>query len=455
MITRQIRHITVLSLLLLLPTYGRSQTVNAGVLTMHDENVFDTYAPIKDQVTALNLNASKDWDFDQSNIALAYYGSLLLYNDLGVRNYNIHSLFLNTFYHFQKDDEDGEETESDSTSDGEDSASTGIQKPDPPAPDPAQHSDSLDQYLYGLVAGTSQFNKTEFSEYDNAGAAASVIFRQPVGATVSLRPGYTFSYHLYQNLQTLTNVQHTGSVTLGLWLDQLGWIGVTGSYGHKIYTQTSSYTFTFNDSVPGSNGYGHEVGHGKGNSGSPTAGKSRTLTYNFTSPSVDQASIGVAWHKTFSRQTDMNIEFTAYATPSTTARLIPERVQNEIETHPGSFQDITTESEIFDDHFTYSGPQVLVQLRQKIPFDISLEVDGMMKQKTFTSPATSLAGDTIASNRDDQRYETALIFTRPIPVITDHPFTLTVEFHYIRNMSNEPFYDFDKTVILAGLEFVF
>ena len=337
----------------LLPLYPcHSQSVNAGVSTMHDENIFDTYAPVEDQVTALNIDASKDWDFDQSDFTLAYYGSLLLYNDLTARNYNIHTLFFNTSYHFENDDEDESEAEADSTSDTGDSSSLVTQKPDPQATTPAPHSDSLDRYIYGILAGASQFDKSEFSEYDNAGAAVSIIFRQPVGETVSLRPGYTLSYHLYQNLQTLTNIQHTGSLTLGLWLDKLGWIGVTGSYGHKIYTETSTYTFTFNDSGPGSNGYGHGVGHGKGNSGN--AGNNKSKTYDFTTPSVDQASMEITWHKIFSRQTEMNVELTAYTTPSTTARLIPERIQNEIETHPGSYQDLTTGSEIFDDHFTYS-----------------------------------------------------------------------------------------------------
>ncbi len=435
--------------LMLLAQTAIAQNFGAGVSTLHDANIFDTYAPIDDQITQVNLDASKDWDFDQTSLGLGYYGSMLFYNTVSERTYHVHSAFFSFQYQFYREDEDPDSSEA-----SEDSTQAVASLNSPP-PSPLAHIDSLDQFLYASIGGIAQFNKTEFSDYDNSAVITSVTFRQPIVEAVSIRPGYSMTYHAYPNLPSLANFQHVGMLTLGVSLNANGWVGVTAAAGHEQYTQTTAFTYTYSDSIPGGNGYGHAGGHGKGSTGGTGTTKTRTLTFDFTTPSVDQLFFGAMLHQKLASKTDITAQGTVYAPPSSGARIIPERIQNAIENRPGTFEGFGTQTDIFDDHFTYSGSEFLLQLRQPIPLNIQATVGGVFRHKRFTSPATGILGDTLAPNRRDDRYEVIFALGRPFPVFAGRSMNLVAEVHYIRNQSNEPFYDFKKTVLMAGLQMSF
>src|SRR5689334_16027608 len=89
-------------------TVLKAQDVNLGASTVHDENIFDVHTPLSDQITNFELNVSKDCDFDESYLNLIYSGSLLLFRDLTSRTYHLHSLSLETTFHFTRDDDEEE-----------------------------------------------------------------------------------------------------------------------------------------------------------------------------------------------------------------------------------------------------------------------------------------------------------------------------------------------------------
>ncbi len=434
--------------LFLLAQTAIAQNFGAGVSTLHDANIFDTYAPIDDQITQVNLDASKDWDLDQTSLGLGYYGSMLFYNAVSERTYHIHSALFSFQYQFYREDEDPDSSGAENDSSG---AVAALNTP----PAPVAHIDSLDQFLYTSIGGIAQFNKTEFSDYDNSAVIASVSFRQPIVEAVSLRPGYSMTYHAYPNLPGLANFQHVGMLTLGISLLPNGWLGVTGAAGHEQYTESTSFTYTYSDSVPGGNGFGHAGGHGKGSSGGTGTAKSRTLTFDFTTPSVDQLFFGAVFHQKIASKTDLTAQGTVYAPPSSGARIIPERIQNAVENRPGTFEGFGTQTDIFDDHFTYSGSEFLLQLRQPLPVNFQATIGGVFRHKRFTSPATGILGDTLAPNRLDDRFEGVFALSRPFPIFSGRTMNLVGEVHYVRNQSNEPFYDFKKTVLMVGLQMSF
>ncbi|MBI1804318.1 MAG: DUF560 domain-containing protein [Ignavibacteria bacterium] len=434
----------------------QGQSVNLSMSTVHDENIFDTYAPTSDQISQLRADASKDWDFDQAWLGISYNGGLLLYQNTSARNYHVHILSLGSIYHLESHDDNDDNSagsiESDSTV--EDSAAM---KPQLLQKQPAAvHSDSLDHYFYGNVSGGSQFNKTDFQEYDHSVIGGTIVFRQPLGANVSIRPFYSVGYHSYPNLSSLTNVQNTVGLLVGTSPISGSWIGISGMYGHKIYPTSTDFTYTFRDTTGGANGYGHGVGHGKGNSGSGNngSGKTKTITYNFTTPSVSQFSLNVFWQQKVFSNTHFSIQVSYFGHPSSQARIIPERIQSAIESRGGSLENLTSQ-DIFDDRFAYSGDEITLHLDHLLPYQISFSVEGHIQGKTFTSPATSLAGDTLDTHRIDKRYEIVLNLSKSFTVLGGKTISPQLEFHYLRNNSNEPFYDFDKSVILAGMEFEF
>jgi len=437
----------------LLTASNQAQNVNFGASTLHDSNIFDTYAPTSDQITQLRTDASTGWDFNQAWLGLSYSGALLLYQSTSPRNYHAHTLSLGTIYHFENhDDDDAEDASSDSSNEDSDD-STQHRKEQAPT---IVHADSLDHYFYGTVTGGSQFNKSDFREYDRSAIASTVMFRQPLGLFASLRPFYSFGYHYYPNLSSITNAENLFGLLVGVNPFQGTWIGISGAFGHKIYPSSNTFTYTFSDTNGGANGYGHGVGHGKGSGGGGTGtnGKTKTVTYNFTTPSVSQFSVSVAWHQTLSAETQFSIQLSHFADPSSQARIIPERIQSVVESRNGSLQDLTNE-DIFDDRFSYTGNETALQIKQMLPFTLLFSLEGHVQGKTFTSPATSLAGDTLDAHRVDRRYEIVLNLSRPFMIAEGKTVSPQLEFHYLRNNSNEPFYDFDRNAILAGIEVEF
>ena len=443
-------------------TRSHAQSVNLGVSTLYDRNIFDTYAPTSDQLTQFQANASKDWDFDQAWIGLSYYGAFFLYQNTAPKNYHAHSVSFGMIYHIENHDNDEKEIpdSSDSNSDADSlQTDTAILRQPPIVTDAsATNTDSLDHYLYGTATCSSQFNKIDFQEYSRATFMGTISFRQPLGLMATVRPFYSFNYNSYPNLVSLTNYQNSAGLIWGASPSPATWIGVQGTYALKSYTTSNSFSYTFNDTTPGSPSYGHgnPTDHGRGNSGSGNSGsaKIRTVTYRFTTPSVSQFSFGIVWYQKILASTNYSIHLMHFDNPSSEARTIPERLQSTVEKRGGSLEDFSIQ-DIFDDRFAYKGNELTIHMEQSLPFQISLAVDGQVKGKFFTSPATSLSGDTLNAHRVDTRFDLLLNLSKSFVFSGGETLSLQTEFHYIRNSSNEPFYDFDKSVILAGITFEF
>src|SRR5690348_1486906 len=77
---------------------ARAQQVEVGTSTIHDENIFDIYAPTSDQVTQLQAGISDDWDADPFTFSLAYNGAFLLFNNVTARNYHVHVVTFDLLY---------------------------------------------------------------------------------------------------------------------------------------------------------------------------------------------------------------------------------------------------------------------------------------------------------------------------------------------------------------------
>jgi hypothetical protein len=440
-----------LPLLLFCSFTSNGQSVSIGTSSSFDENIFDIYLPTSDQITQVQLQVSQDWDFDQSSLTAAYDGAGQFFRDLPGRNYHVHLLLFSALYHFQTDEE-----EEDSTDEPEETPpdSTG-----PPSSVrairgnivPPVRSDSADRYLFFSVTGASQFdrdNATPFGNpivYDNWGFEASASLRQPVGNNVSLRPSYIFSEHTYPNVSALSNIQHIAGLTIGSDFLKGSWIAVTPAYAFKNYTGSS----TFTDTVSHRNSSGHGKGFGSGNGGV------RVRTFAFASPSVKQFFLSATWKQRIVAGTEATAEYTRYGNPSGEARIIPEQLGG-APGERGAAGTFAADNEIFDDHFAYSGNGVSVQLKQTLPFGITLVARELFQQKTYSSPAMDLADSlTLAPQRDDRRSETDLALSLPLRLGPGKTLTPQVEFHHVRNDSNAPYYVFDKSVFLFGLTFEF
>ncbi len=416
-----------------------AQDVSFEPSTIHDGNIFDIYAPQSDQITQLQLDASHEWDFDQSTLNLGYSGSLLLFNTLAARNYHIHVLTFSANYHFESEDED------DPSGDEEDS--TGAERDSASAQDPASlaRTDSSGHYLEGYLFGAGQFNKQDYNEYDNDIAAATLAFRQPIGDYASVRPAYTLSYHAYPNVSGLTNVQNVFGLIFGTDVIPGGWLMLSPSYSIKDYTTTALYYYSVR--TPNSSGRGKGGEHG----GGTTVQRSIELS----TPSVTQAMVTLGLVDSLPTGTHFTAQYTRFGTPSTEARSIPQQLHGALESG-GTIGSFTAENEIFDDHFLYSGDRYVLQVQQHVFFNILLTTGIAYQTKTYTDPAKDLSDSLIvASHRQDWRTEIELNLSRPLRLGDETSIKPELDFRYLRNSSNAPYYDFDKSVIMAGIELDF
>jgi hypothetical protein len=400
-----------------------AQEVGVTTSTMHDENIFDSYKPVPDQITQTQLDLSKGWDFDMLSLGAYYTGAMLWFRDLQTRNYHAHYLMLDGSY--QLDSHDDEEDDSDSS--------------ESVPPKPQISLDSLNHVLSGTIVASSAFDREEFRQYDHTSIAANVMFRQPIGLWASVRPAYSFAYRRYPNIPGITNVQNVVAIVFGTSVMPNGWITLTPMYTIKNYPTRSTFTYTVTVPEPS--------GHGKGSG----KGTTRDTTIEFTTPSVNQFVIGLGWKQKIISGTTVTAKYMRYGAPSSQARVVTQQQLDE----RGVVTDITSENDIIDDPLSYSGNELRLQLNQALPLAIQLTVSSQYTDKTYTYEARDLSGSVVAPNRHDERTTIGVRFSRVFKLASYLRSNPQFEINYLRNTSNAPYYDFHKSTYTIGVEFDF
>ena len=93
---------------------------------------------------------------------------------------------------------------------------------------------------------------------------------------------------------------------------------------------------------------------------------------------------------------------------------------------------------------------------QSLPFGFSLRAQQVFQSKAYTLAAKDLADSvTISNQRADRRYETGITVSRTFSDGGGRSLKPQLEFHHLRNDSNDPYYQFEKNIILFGIEFDF
>ena len=408
----------------------KAQYFNVGVSAIQDENIFDIYIPTTDRIHQVQLNFSDDWYADPVNFDLSYTGELFFYRDLSSRNYHVHFLNFNTMYQIYGDDEEPEDP--DDSEEGDDSSGARMKAPQIVPP---KHVDSLDQYVNLKMFAIGQFDGDAYEAYDNSHFGGVLSFRQPVSQTMSVKPSYLFAYNRYRNLSGFTNFENVLSLSLSAPGVFGGSFSAGINFGKKNYTTPASYTY-----VVSSNG---NSGHGKGGAGGGP--KERTVTVDLTTPSVSQSTLSAEFRRPLTPTTVGSLMLTYYGTPSTIARALPNTLGG-----------AGAQSDIFDDHYSYTGPVFAFRLSQLLPAEINVGFQGLIQLKTYTFPAMDLLDSVVVADyRTDHRQEYVISVSKRFGTGAGTSIKPTIEYHYFNNDSNAEYYVFTKNVYMLGLEFDF
>ena len=116
----------------------------------------------------------------------------------------------------------------------------------------------------------------------------------------------------------------------------------------------------------------------------------------------------------------------------------------------------TSENEIFDDHYGFSGNELVLGVEAELPGSVHLDCSADHLWKKYTIPAKDLSDSVvIADNRVDRRLEVRIGVSRTFQMGGGRSLKPRGEVHFLRNSSNAPYYDFDKKTYLVGIEFNF
>jgi hypothetical protein len=427
-----------------------AQHISVGASLTSDPNIFDTYNPLKDKVSEIAFDISKGFSSENRYIGIFYSGAFSFYKDLPARNYQFHMAMVGYNYHFSKkivdDTSESEPMLSDEdsiSSSDEDTAEATATDDDLLTEDiEGESTDSLDNFLNIRFTGGLQINKVDYESWDNTILAGTAIVRQPLGRHASIRPSYTITYNSYPNLTALTNIQHSISLILGTDILPFSWFAVIPTFGAKSFPITQTDSITLSKDLKGKPG-----------SGGTTGGK--TISYNLTTPSVRQTSFTFLWNYRPAPATYFSTRFTHFNIPSSISRTVPELRKGATKIYNMLTQNSFGENELYDDHYSYSGNNISVDVEQALPLELFLSGSWRYEKKTYTYAATDIADSVIATNRIDTRRELEMNISRTFEITEETGLKIEIGFHYIKNSTNSLYFDFKKSTLMAGVEYSF
>ena len=111
-----------------------------------------------------------------------------------------------------------------------------------------------------------------------------------------------------------------------------------------------------------------------------------------------------------------------------------------------------SDDELFDDHYGYEGLQTSLMLTQLLPESMLLRVTGGVQNRLHSSLAAyDLDGNVLSSQRNDRRTSLSILFQKDFQM----GFTLKAAVDFIRNYSNDPYYDYRNTAVALELSLPF
>lgn len=258
-------------------------------------------------------------------------------------------------------------------------------------------------------------NRESYTFYDHRQVAAYVNLKHDWAERWRGRFSYSFRYLRFDELSDFNYVEHYGFAQLTQSFTTKTTLILEADLGAKIYTSA-------NLEETGS------ISRGRGYSG-------RTVTT--AKPMVTQLA-GIA-------------RFGQGIFPGTGLSLITQYQFNlqKDSRYLSSEYGVISDDELFDDHYGYEGPQVNVMLTQLLPAGIMVKISGGRQERNYSErPAYDLAGNQTADARADKRrvFSTQLEKTfKPLG------FSLGLAFDYIRNESNDLFYDYTNNAFAVQL----
>lgn len=110
-------------------------------------------------------------------------------------------------------------------------------------------------------------------------------------------------------------------------------------------------------------------------------------------------------------------------------------------------QSRSLNEDLYNDHFSYNGPDVQMELHQIFPFNIQVALSVDWSIRRFEYPAFDLAGYAVSSQRTDTRSSTDIYIARSFPVSERLSLECAIGMNFMRNRSNDAYNDYSLSSI--------
>ena len=107
--------------------------------------------------------------------------------------------------------------------------------------------------------------------------------------------------------------------------------------------------------------------------------------------------------------------------------------------------------DIYNDFFSYEGPEVQLTLKQTLPLGITLSLSAEYAARTYFAPAFDLAGNEVEPNRVDRRFAAEFYASRYVEIGGGIGIDLVLAGTLVSSQSNDEYNDYAVRSIALGL----
>jgi hypothetical protein len=350
------------------------------------------------------------------DIKVGYVGGLMLFNALAERNYYEHQLdvaYAARFGKFSKVRQQGDDDEED-----------------------AEAVELFRGNAFDIGGRLSaRYDNSVYDQYDNTGLDLSVGFAWGIGSGTEFKlsnHGGSRRYHSLPELNNLTDIL-TARLSNGTG-DSLR-LSCFVTAGVKHFTTDRIDTTR----VTAGGGTFNKGNKGKGKGGSGQSGKTLQILENSGTTDTYQLSAGVsaAWKWSGG---NLESQLLYRYNPGSTVRFLVQYANTTV-----------LSQDIYNDFFSYGGPELSAGFRQKLPFSLQLTVKSEAEWRRFLTPALNLDAEETSAHRIDLRGSLEVTLSRSFPIDDAWSFDISVNAGTLRNQSDDAYNDYSLFFCSLGI----
>jgi hypothetical protein len=380
----------------------------------YNSNPLYNYETIGDRILQGYVEIQHRAEWSRSFLGTSYVGGLMLFDQLRERTYYEHSLYSHYLMKM-----------------GSKSPSTDAARLEDERNGNEDDRDSSETYLDVGARLSARHDREEYREFDNLGVELIGSWRFPLSSFLFGRVSDQAGYRSYVHLTDLSNLTNQILFDVGAYIpNKLSYGGIV-AFGVKSFTKAAYDTSVF--TTP-SEIATKSQGKGKGGSKLVTTNSKKVLANGTHDFSCQLSVAGYAertWgtgalRGTFGYRTNLGTE-SRYLAQYANSTFLNE--------------------DIYNDHFSYEGPDARLFFRQTIPGKIQVNVAATAQRKRFSAPALALDGTQTADNRIDLHGNVDVTVSRYFSLSDAIGLDAGITGTLARNQSNDAYNDYSAQSI--------